>query len=489
MGAVMLQGTGSDVGKTVLVAGLCRLLTNRGMIVRPFKPQNMSNNAAVTPDGGEIGRAQALQALACRVPMTVDMNPVLLKPQSDKSAQVIIHGNVHETLDATYFRDHKQALLDAVLTSYQRLSSEADIVLVEGAGSPAEINLRAGDIANMGFARAANVPVVLIGDIDRGGVIASLVGTKAVIDSEDEKMIRGFLINKFRGDISLFDNGYVAIAERTGWDGLGVVPWLPVIHKLPAEDAVILEKDEAGTEGVVEIAVPMLSRIANFDDFDPLRYEPQVHLHMVPPGEPIPASASLIIIPGTKATIADLKFMRLQGWDIDIAAHVRRGGQVLGICGGYQMLGETIADPDAIEGAAETVTGLGLLPVDTILMQSKTLTNSTGVSSADGLPFGGYEIHVGETTGTSVKPMLQFDDGRIDGAVSADGRIAGCYVHGLFNSVAQRQSLLAKLGAASDGQEHTAVVDQALDDLAGSLEQYVDIERLLAIAGCSGNAL
>lgn len=478
----MLQGTGSDVGKSVLVAGICRLLTNRGMRVRPFKPQNMSNNAAVTPEGGEIGRAQALQALACRVPLHVDMNPVLLKPQSDKSAQVIVHGKVHNVGDASYFRNHKQELLDAVLASYHRLSNDADIVVVEGAGSPAEINLRAGDIANMGFARAANVPVVLIGDIDRGGVIASIVGTKAVIDVEDAKMIRGFLINKFRGDVSLFDDGYAAIAERTGWEGLGIIPWLPMIHKLPAEDAVVLQQPETAADGVIEIAVPMLSRIANFDDFDPLRLEPQVRLHMVPPGQPIPASASLIIIPGTKATIADLKFLRAQGWDIDIAAHVRRGGHVLGICGGYQMLGETISDPDAIEGASETIAGLALLPVTTVLTAAKTLTNSSGKTIADDREFNGYEIHVGETAGANAESMLRFDNGRFDGAVSTNGRISGCYVHGLFNAAPQRQSWLAKLGAASNGKEQAVIVDQALDELADALEEYVNIERLLAIA-------
>ncbi|MEO9598897.1 cobyric acid synthase [Parasphingorhabdus sp.] len=488
MGAVMLQGTGSDVGKSVLVAGLCRLLTNRGLRVRPFKPQNMSNNAAVTPGGGEIGRAQALQAIACRVPLHVDMNPVLLKPQSDKSAQVIVHGKVQETLDAGYFRDRKEKLLQAVLDSYHRLSAEADIVLVEGAGSPAEINLREGDIANMGFARAANVPVVLIGDIDRGGVIASLVGTKAVIESKDAALIQGFLINKFRGDISLFDDGYAAIAKRTGWEGLGVIPWLPMVHKLPAEDAVVLQQSETASAGVIEIAVPMLSRIANFDDFDPLRLEPQVRLHMVPPGETIPASASLIIIPGTKATIADIQFLRAQGWDIDIAAHVRRGGHVLGICGGYQMLGDSIADPDAIEGAAETVPGLGLLPVKTTLTTSKTLTQSSGTSIADDQAFDGYEIHVGQThidaeNQDGASPMLRFQDGRLDGAISANGRISGCYVHGLFNSASQRQSWLEKFGTVSNGEEQAAIIDQALDALAKALEEYIDVERLLAIAG------
>ena len=479
MAAVMLQGTGSDVGKSVLVAGLCRLLTNRGMKVLPFKPQNMSNNAAVTPGGGEIGRAQALQALACRAPLSVDMNPVLLKPQSDRSAQVVVHGKVQGTLGAEYYRSRKGELLDAVLASYGRLRSAADIVVVEGAGSPAEINLRSGDIANMGFARAANVPVVLVGDIDRGGVIASIVGTKAVIDPEDAAMIRGFLINKFRGDIALFDDGYAAIAARTGWEGLGVIPWIAAARALPAEDAVTLQTPNFVGGGIMEIAVPMLSRIANFDDFDPLANEPSVRLTMVPPGQPIPASAALIIIPGTKATIADLKFLRAQGWDIDIAAHVRRGGRVLGICGGYQMLGRSIADPDGVEGPPETVTGLGLLPVDTVMRGDKTLREVAGVRISNGAPFCGYEIHAGATSRGSL-PLLRMADGRDEGAVSKDGRVAGCYIHGLFNLAGQRRGWI---DSASNGVDQDVAVDAALDDLAAALERHVAVDRLLAIAG------
>lgn len=474
----MLQGTGSDVGKSVLVAGLCRLLANRGMKVLPFKPQNMSNNAAVTADGGEIGRAQALQALACRAPLSVDMNPVLLKPQSDRSAQVIVHGKVQGTLGAEYYRSRKGELLDAVLASYHRLRAEADIVVVEGAGSPAEINLRAGDIANMGFARAAQVPVVLVGDIDRGGVIASIVGTKAVIEAEDAVMIRGFVINKFRGDVSLFDDGYAAIADLTGWEGLGVVPWLQAARLLPAEDAVTLDRPEAGA-GAIEIAVPMLSRIANFDDFDPLAQERGVKLTMVPPGSPIPATAALVILPGTKATIADLRFLRAQGWDVDLAAHVRRGGRALGICGGYQMLGRTIADPDGVEGPAETVAALGLLPVDTVIRQDKTVREVRGTRIADGSGFAGYEIHCGLTTGEAA-PLLRMTDGRVEGAVSPDGRIAGCYVHGLFNLAEQRRCWI---GGASNGLDQDAVVDAALDELAADLERHVRADRLLAIAG------
>lgn len=478
MAALMLQGTGSDVGKSVLVAGLCRLFANRGMKVLPFKPQNMSNNAAVTADGGEIGRAQALQAVAARAPLSVDMNPVLLKPQSDRTAQVVVHGKVQGTLGAEYYRARKGELLEAVLASYQRLRAVADLVIVEGAGSPAEINLRVGDIANMGFARAAQVPVVLVGDIDRGGVIASIVGTQAVLEAGDAAMIRGFLINKFRGDVSLFDDGYDAIARLTGWEGLGVIPWLKAARLLPAEDAVTLDRPEVSA-GAIEIAVPMLSRIANFDDFDPLAQEPGVKLTMVPPGSPIPTSAALVILPGTKATIADLKFLRAQGWDVDIAAHVRRGGRVLGICGGYQMLGRTVADPDGVEGPSETVTGLGLLPVDTVMSADKTLRDVRGTRIADGSAFAGYEIHCGVTT-SEAAPLLRMADGRTEGAVSPDGRIAGCYVHGLFNLAEQRPGWI---GRASNGLDQDAAVDAALDELAADLERHVSADRLLAIAG------
>jgi adenosylcobyric acid synthase len=482
MAAVMLQGTGSDVGKSVLVAGLCRLFTNRGLRVRPFKPQNMSNNAAVAENGGEIGRAQALQALACRTPAHVDMNPVLIKPQTDTGAQLIVHGRVHGGLGTPFYMQEKRGLLGAVLASFERLQAQADLVIVEGAGSPAETNLRSGDIANMGFARAADVPVILVGDIDRGGVIASLVGTHAVLDPPDVAMIRGFLINKFRGDVSLFDSGYAEIEDRTGWQGLGIVPWLAAARALPAEDAVVLDRREAG-QGTIVIAVPMLSRIANFDDFDPLRHEPGVRLMMVPPGMPLPADASLVILPGTKATIADLKFLRAQGWDVDLAAHVRRGGRVLGICGGYQMLGTRIADPEGVEGEPETVAGLGYLPVSTRLTGDKRVVRIDGVELATEAPFEGYEIHAGRTIAEgNVTSLLRFADGVLDGAISADGRIAGCYVHGLFNRAEQRAVWLARLGAASDGANHSNRVDAALDEIASELERVIDLERLIDIA-------
>src|SRR5215204_3394474 len=364
----MIQGTGSNVGKSTLVAGLARAFVRRGFAVMPFKPQNMSNNAAVTVDGGEIGRAQALQARAARVPPSIHMNPVLLKPESDVGAQVIVQGRRAGTLRAQHYIDRKAALLPAVLDSFARLERRADLVLIEGAGSPAEINLRAGDIANMGFAQAADVPVILVGDIDRGGVIASLVGTKTVIDVADAAMIVGFIVNRFRGDPTLFDDGMKTVSERTGWPALGLVPFFEAAHRLPAEDAVVLQDQKVGSaDGRIRIAVLVYPRIANFDDFDPLRLDPGVDLVFVGPHQPVPGDTRLIILPGSKSTIADLASLRQFGWDIDLKAHLRRGGFVLGICGGYQMLGRTIADPHGIEGPPQKVDGLGLFEVDTVL--------------------------------------------------------------------------------------------------------------------------
>jgi len=481
MGAVMLQGTGSDVGKSVLVAGLCRALVHRGLRVRPFKPQNMSNNAAVTTDGGEIGRAQALQAIACRAEPHSDMNPVLLKPQADRTSQLIVHGKVRGTLGAGNFRQARGRLLGEVMASYRRLSADCDIVVVEGAGSPAEINLRAGDIANMGFARAADVPVVLIGDIDRGGVIAAIVGTRTVIDPADAAMIRGFLINKFRGDPALFEDGYRQIEQLSGWRGFGVVPWLSATARLPSEDAVILERRSDRGEGRVIVACPILPRISNFDDLDPLKLEPGVELRMVPPGQPIPAEAALIVLPGSKATIADLGALRAEGWDIDILAHHRRGGAILGLCGGYQMLGQRVSDPDGIEGPPGTVEGLGLLAVETRLSPAKTLRRVEGRALDAG--FDGYEMHMGETDGADrARAFARFDDGRTDGAINPGGTVMGSYVHGVLASVDLRRALLARLGVAGGGQDYAASVDGALDEIARQLEQHVDIDALIALA-------
>lgn len=476
----MVQGTGSDVGKSVLVAGLCRALANRGLCVLPFKPQNMSNNAAVTTDGGEIGRAQALQALAARVAPHTDMNPVLLKPQADRTSQLIVHGKVRGTLGTGNFAEGRRVLLPEVLESYRRLCARADFVVVEGAGSPAEINLRSGDIANMGFARAAGVPVVLAGDIDRGGVIAAVVGTRAVLDPEDAAMIRGFIINKFRGDPALFTEGYAAIEARSGWRGYGLVPWLPAAARLPSEDAVLLEKGRRIAAGRKLIACPILPRIANFDDLDPLKLEPEGDVVMVPPGTPIPAEAALIVLPGSKATLADMAAIREQGWDIDILAHHRRGGAILGICGGFQMLGTRIIDPLGSEGPPGEIAGLGLLDIETQLTGDKVLRHVRG--EALGQAFEGYEMHLGHTTGSGTqRPFARFADGRTDGAIAAADTVMGTYCHGLFASAGVRAAVLAWIGAQSDGRDHAAGVDAALDEIAGMLEQHLDIDGLIAL--------
>ncbi|WP_292963266.1 cobyric acid synthase [Novosphingobium sp. UBA1939] len=481
MAGLMVQGTGSDVGKSVLVAGLCRALANRGVRVLPFKPQNMSNNAAVTVDGGEIGRAQALQALAARAAPHTDMNPVLLKPQADRTSQLVVHGRVRGTLGSADFREGRRSLLPEVLESWQRLRARCDLVVVEGAGSPAEINLRDGDIANMGFARAAHVPVVLVGDIDRGGVIAALAGTRAVLDPADAAMIRGFIVNKFRGDPALFAGGYDAIARLTGWRGFGLVPWIAVTARLPSEDAVVLDRAASAMPGRKLVACPILPRIANFDDLDPLRQEPEVEVAMIPPGTPIPAHAALIVLPGSKATIADMAFLRAQGWDIDILAHHRRGGAVLGICGGYQMLGRRIADPLGVEGDLRDIAGLGLLDVETVLTPEKALRRVRG--TALDAAFEGYEMHMGETTGPGADRAFACLDGtRMDGAISADGRVFGTYCHGLFAAPGLRAAMLARFGAHSNGADHDRAVDAALDELAAELERHLDIEGLLALA-------
>lgn len=479
--AIMIQGTGSDVGKSLLVAALARAFTRRGLRVRPFKPQNMSNNAAVTSDGGEIGRAQALQARAARVAPSVHMNPVLLKPQSEVGSQVVVQGRVVGNAKAREYQSMKPRLLDAVLDSFERLAGEADLILVEGAGSASEVNLRAADIANMGFARAADVPVVLVGDIDRGGVIASLVGTQAVIDADDSAMIVGFIVNRFRGDPSLFDNGMKMVAQHTGWRSLGLVPFFEDAHRLPAEDALGIPGRKAGGDGRSRIVVLAFPRIANFDDFDPLRLETNVDLAFLRPGDPIPGDAALVILPGSKATIADLAALRSAGWDIDLQAHIRRGGHVLGICGGYQMLGRRISDPDGIEGPAGSVEGLGLLEVDTVLGGDKVLVETTGETVQDSVQFKGYEMHIGRTTG-GLRPLLRLADGKHDGAINDSGTIAGCYIHGLLADDRQRRHWLQRIGADGSALNYEADVDATLDRLADHIEKYLDCDRLLALA-------
>ncbi|MEJ8474364.1 cobyric acid synthase [Roseibium algae] len=478
--ALMVQGTGSNVGKSLIVAGLCRLFANRGLKVKPFKPQNMSNNAAVTSDGGEIGRAQALQAMGCRVPLSVHMNPVLLKPETDTGAQVIVQGQRFGTMKAREYGRQKNQLLPKVLDSFAEIESGMDLVIVEGAGSPAEINLRAGDIANMGFAEAADLPVILCGDIDRGGVIASLVGTHAVLEKDEQDRIKGFFVNRFRGDTSLFDEGMRQISARTGWANLGVVPWFSDASKLPAEDALGLT-DGTG-RGEIKIVVPVISRIANFDDLDPLRLEDGVTLELVQPGSPLPADADLVLLPGSKSTVGDLAFIRQQGWDIDLKAHHRRGGHILGICGGYQMLGKSISDPEGIEGAAGTVEGLGFLDVTTELTPEKSLVEAQGTHVMTGAPVSGYEIHIGRTFGPDyARPMMQLSGGNADGAQSEDRRVSGTYLHGLFADDRFRKAYLSGFGAVSD-LAYEQSIDAVLDDLAVHLEASMDVELLLNIA-------
>ncbi|MCR6629542.1 MAG: cobyric acid synthase [Magnetospirillum sp.] len=473
----MFQGTGSDVGKSLLVAGLCRAYAGRGLAVRPFKPQNMSNNAAVTADGGEIGRAQALQARACGIAPVADMNPVLLKPQSDVGAQVVVQGKVLTNAGARDYYRLKPGLLPKVLESFHRLGRGADLVLVEGAGSAAEVNLRAADIANMGFAEAADVPVVLVGDIDRGGVLASIVGTWQLLPEAERARLKGYVINKFRGDPGLFAPALDIIGAQTGLPCLGVVPWFAEAARLPAEDAASLRPKDGG--GAFHVAVPQLSRIANFDDFDPLAAEADVRLSMVPAGLPLPADADLVVLPGSKATIADLAFLRAQGWDIDILAHARRGGRVLGICAGYQMLGNSVADPLGVEGPAGGVAaGLGLLDVDTVMAGDKVLVEVAGSDGA-GRPVRGYEMHMGRTDGPDcARPLLTLA-GQPDGATSRDGRVTGCYLHGLFASDPFRHAFLGRDG----GIAYDALVDEVLDRLAGHLEAHMDLDALLRMAG------
>ena len=482
----MLQGAGSDVGKSLLAAGLCRAAARRGMTVRPFKPQNMSNNAAVTADGGEIGRAQALQARACGAEPERDMNPILLKPQSEIGAQVVVRGAVRGTARARDYQAMKPALLETVLESFARLASGADLVVVEGAGSPAEINLRAGDIANMGFARAAGLPVALVGDIDRGGVIAQLVGTWTLLDAADRARLAGFVVNKFRGDLGLFESGLAAISERTGLESFGVAPWFARARRLPAEDAQAVGGAAAaargsGRAGPIRILAPVLPRIANFDDLDPLAAEPDVALEMPRAGEALRGDADLVVLSGSKSTLADLAALRANGWHIDILAHRRRGGAVLGLCGGQQMLGRSVADPDGIEGPAGRAEGLGLLPCETRLAGRKTLRRAAGRDRATGEQVRGYLMHMGRTSGGGA-PMLDLDCGP-DGAASRDGLTQGCHLHGLFAADGFRHAFLDRLRRREpSGVAWEAEIEDTLDALADHIEAHLAVDRLLEVA-------
>ena len=476
----------------MLVAALCRLARRRGLSVAPFKPQNMSNNAAACADGGEIGRAQALQARAAGLEPCVDFNPVLLKPETDRRARVVVHGRAMSAMEASaYMKGGREQLLAPVLQSFERLSQSYDLVIVEGAGSPAETNLRRGDIANMGFARAAGVPVCLVGDIDRGGVIASLAGTRHVIDAEDASMIRACLINRFRGDPALFTEGVRHIEKLTGWPCLGVVPWLADCARLPAEDAVsITSRAHTGKDEDTQcvIVAPMLSRLANFDDADPLIAEPGVDFRWIPPGQAIPRDTDVVILFGSKSTTGDLDFLLLQGWHHDLHAHVRTGGRVLGLCGGYQMLGHIVDDPDGHDGDAGSRTGLGLLNVTTRMHNYKRVAPIHATCARSNADIAGYEIHSGSTVGDdTIRPMFRRPDGSQDGARSIDGRVEGSYVHGVFANDDFRRSWLRRVGAKPDpGYSAEAAVESAIEGLADGVAEAVDLDALFALAASPG---
>ncbi|MEK0362785.1 cobyric acid synthase [Pseudomonas sp. CBC3] len=482
MSTLMVQGTTSDAGKSTLVTALCRWLRRQGVSVAPFKPQNMALNSAVTAEGGEIGRAQAVQAQAAGLAPHTDMNPVLLKPNSDIGAQVIIHGRAVTNMDAVAYHDYKRVAMDAVLASHRRLSAEYQVVMVEGAGSPAEINLRANDIANMGFAEAVNCPVILIADIDKGGVFAHLVGTLELLSQSEQARVKGFVINRFRGDIALLQPGLDWLEQRTGKPVLGVLPYLMDFH-MEAEDAIDV-RQSAKAEQTLMVVVPVLPRISNHTDFDPLRLHPQVDLRFVGPGQAIPG-ADLIILPGSKSVRADLAWLRENGWEAAIGRHLRYGGKVLGICGGLQMLGESIADPLGLEGAAGQSNGLGLLALSTELAAEKQLRNVRGRLCLDDAAISGYEIHAGISSGPALeRSAVQLDDGRMDGAISEDGQVLGTYLHGLFESATACEALLRWAGL-EDAQrvDYHALRESDIERLADLVEAHLDTRFLRELCG------
>jgi adenosylcobyric acid synthase len=479
---LMIQGTTSNAGKSAVVTGLCRALRRRGWQVAPFKPQNMALNSAVTVDGGEIGRAQALQAEACNLPPHTDMNPVLLKPNTDIGAQVIVHGRAIGEMDARAYHQFKPQLMGAVLASHARLAERYQAVLVEGAGSPAEINLREHDLANMGFAEAVDCPVLLVADIDRGGVFAHLVGTLELLSPSEQARVKGFIINRFRGDIGLLEPGLEWLERRTGRPVVGVLPYLHDLH-LEAEDGLDRLRFGAGEESHLKVVVPLLPRISNHTDFDPLRLHPGVALRFVAAGEPIPP-ADLIVLPGSKNVRGDLAWLRANGWEDGIHRHLRYGGRLLGICGGFQMLGQTIHDPTGLEGPAGSSDGLGLLEMATELKPDKQLRRVGGELVLANARVSGYEIHAGVSAGPALdRPAVDLGE-RQDGALSEDGRILGTYVHGLFESPDACRALLRWAGLAAPAeQDYAALREAGIDRVADAMERHLDmtlVERLLA---------
>ena len=481
MATLMVQGTTSDAGKSTLVTALCRWARRQGISVAPFKAQNMALNSAVTADGGEIGRAQAVQAQAAGLQPHTDMNPVLLKPNSDMGAQVIIHGRAIGNMQALTYHGYKPVAMTAVLESHARLQARHELVLVEGAGSPAEINLRAGDIANMGFAEAVDCPVILIADIDKGGVFAHLVGTLELLSPSEQARVRGFVINRFRGDIALLKPGLDWLERRTGKPVLGVLPYLMDFH-LEAEDAVDT-RQQAKDDEALRVVVPVLPRISNHTDFDPLRLHPQVQLTFVGPGQTIPPS-DLIILPGSKSVCADLARLREQGWDKAIVRHLRYGGKILGICGGLQMLGRQVHDPHGLEGVAGSSEGLALLDFETVLEPEKQLRNVRGQLCLEQAPVSGYEIHAGVSRGPGLNGAVQLDDGRSDGGLSADGQVFGTYLHGLFEQPQAFAALLRWAGLSEvQAVDYQALRERDIERLADQVELHLDTEQLRVLCG------
>lgn len=480
---LMVQGTTSDAGKSILVAGLCRVLARRNCRVVPFKPQNMALNSAVTTDGGEIGRAQALQAIACNLPPHTDMNPVLLKPSSDTGAQVIIHGRAVSELDARAFHDYKRVAMTAVLESHERLSRQYEYIVVEGAGSPAEINLRENDIANMGFAERVDCPVIIVADIDRGGVFAHLVGTLALLSESEQARVVGFVINKFRGDVSLLQPGLDWLENHTNKPVLGVLPYLHGLY-LDAEDAVTTAQVCAESEQVLRVIVPVFSRISNHTDYDALRLHPQVDLQFIGPDQEPPA-ADLIILPGSKNVRKDMQWLLDNHWPEAISRHLRYGGKIIGICGGFQMLGQDIDDPHGIEGPAGASRGLGLLAMSTVLQQQKQLQQVSGKLSLNATEVLGYEIHCGQSSGTALERCAAvLSDGRRDGAISEDGQVFGTYLHGLFDHPPARDELLRWAGLVPVSAPGLSDIrEQQLERLADMLESELDCAALFPAVG------
>ncbi|MCG3824259.1 cobyric acid synthase [Photobacterium damselae] len=477
--AIMVQGTTSDAGKSVLVAGLCRVLARKGIAVAPFKSQNMALNSAVTQDGGEIGRAQAVQAQACRIEPTVDMNPVLLKPNTDIGAQVIVQGKALADMDAVGYHNYKKVVMGPIMDSFAKLQAQYQTVVIEGAGSPAEINLRENDVANMGFAEKADVPVIIIADIDRGGVFAHLYGTLALLSESEQNRVKGFVINRFRGDVKLLESGLDWLEQKTGKPVLGVLPYLHGLM-LEAEDAINSQQVESTTDQPLRVAVPVLTRVSNHTDFDPLRMHPQVNLMLVGKGEPLPP-CDLVIIPGTKNVRDDLAYLKEQGWDQQIQRHLRLGGKLMGICGGYQMLGQTIADPLGIEGKAGESQGLGYLDVTTVLEQEKQLKQVSGILTLPNqasVPVRGYEIHAGVTTGVQVDAPIQLESG-LDGQLGLDNQVFGTYLHGVFERQEACDAILSWAGLeATQTPDFDQIREQGIDRVADTIEQYLDLEAL-----------